>query len=211
VTNPPPEGNRVSPLRAVPDADPTDEKPASERLLLDELLVQVARGDQQAYAALYDKMSPRVYGIARRVVRDPSQAEEVGQEVMLEVWRRATRFDPGRGSALSWIMTIAHARSVDRVRSAQASTDRDVRYATESIERDTDVVVDAVEASFERKQVQRCLSTLTDLQRESINLAYYSGYTQAEVAVALQAPLGTVKTRLRDGLIRLRDCLGVPA
>ncbi|RIJ71149.1 sigma-70 family RNA polymerase sigma factor [Nakamurella silvestris] len=201
----------MSPLRAVPDADPSLEKPVSERSLLDELLGQVARGDQQAYASLYDQMSPRVYGIARRVVRDPSQAEEVGQEVMLEVWRRATRFDPARGSALSWIMTIAHARSVDRVRSAQASTDRDVRYATETIERDTDVVVDAVEASFERKQVQRCLSTLTDLQRESINLAYYSGYTQAEVAVALQTPLGTVKTRLRDGLIRLRDCLGVPA
>lgn len=196
------------PLRAVPDGEAPEQ---TERQLLDGLLSQVARGDQAAFTQLYDRMAPRVFGIARRVVRDPAQAEEVSQEVMLEVWRRATRFDAARGSALSWVMTIAHARSVDRVRSAQASTDRDVRYATESVERDTDVVVDAVEASLERKQVQRCLSTLTELQRESINLAYYSGYTQAEVATALQTPLGTVKTRLRDGLIRLRDCLGVPA
>ncbi|WP_239020597.1 sigma-70 family RNA polymerase sigma factor [Nakamurella antarctica] len=144
-------------------------------------------------------------------MRDPSQAEEVGQEVMLEIWRRASRFDASRGSALSWIMTIAHARSVDRVRSAQSASDRDQKYAVNTVERDVDVVADAVESSFERHQVRKCLEGLTELQRESINLAYYSGYTQAEVATALKAPLGTVKTRLRDGLIRLRDCLGVPA
>ena len=139
----------------------------------------------------------------------PAQAEEVGQEVMLEVWRRASRFDRARGSALSWVMTMAHARAVDRVRSEQSSTDRDLKYATSSVQREVDVVVDAVESSFERKQVQRCLGGLTDLQRESINLAYYSGFTQAEVAASLKVPLGTIKTRLRDGLIRLRDCLGV--
>ncbi len=177
----------------------------------EDLLDSVALGDQNAFEKLYDLMAPRVYGLVRRVLRDPAQAEEVGQEVMLEVWRRASRFDSARGSALSWVMTIAHARAVDRVRSAQSSTDRDLKYATATVERDVDVVADAVETSLERKQVQRCLGGLTDLQRESINLAYYSGFTQAEVAAALKTPLGTIKTRLRDGLIRLRDCLGVPA
>ncbi len=177
----------------------------------EQMMGLVSKGDQAAFARLYDAMSARVFGLARRILRDPAQAEEVGQEVMLEVWRRASRFDASRGSALSWIMTMAHARSVDRVRSAQSATDRDHKYASTTVERDVDVVADAVETSLERKQVQRCLGSLTDLQRESINLAYYSGFTQAEVAVALKTPLGTVKTRLRDGLIRLRDCLGVPA
>ena len=182
---------------------------AVEPASADDLLSAVALGDQSAFERLYDQMAPRVYGLVRRVLRDPAQAEEVGQEVMLEVWRRASRFDRTRGSALSWVMTMAHARAVDRVRSEQSSTDRDLKYATSSVQREVDVVVDAVESSFERKQVQRCLGGLTDLQRESINLAYYSGFTQAEVAASLKVPLGTIKTRLRDGLIRLRDCLGV--
>ncbi len=177
----------------------------------EDLLGSVALGDQAAFETLYDQMAPRVYGLIRRVLRDPAQSEEVGQEVMLEIWRRASRFDRSRGSALSWVMTMAHARAVDRVRSVQSSTDRDLKYASTSTERDVDVVVDAVELSLERRQVQSCLSGLTELQRESINLAYYSGFTQAEVAAALRVPLGTIKTRLRDGLIRLRDCLGVLA
>jgi RNA polymerase sigma-70 factor (ECF subfamily) len=175
------------------------------------LLAGVAVGDRQAFEKLYDLMAPRVYGLVRRVLRDPAQSEEVAQEVLLEVWRRAGRFDPERGSALSWVMTMAHARAVDRVRSEQSSAVRDVSYATATAERDVDVVVDAVESSFDRRQVQRCLGSLTELQRESVTLAYYSGFTQAEVAAALKTPLGTVKTRLRDALIRLRDCLGVTA
>ena len=177
----------------------------------EELIADVARGDDRAYGALYDRMAPRVYGLVRRVLRDPAQSEEVAQEVLLDVWRRAARFDSTRGSALSWVMTMAHGRAVDRVRSEQSAGQRDLGYASASVERDVDVVSEAVEASLDRRQVRRCLSTLTDLQRESINLAYYAGYTQAEVAAALKAPLGTIKTRLRDGLIRLRDCLGVTA
>lgn len=178
---------------------------------LDDLLEQVARGDKAAFEAIYNQLAPRVFGLIRRVLRDPAQTEEVAQEVMLEVWRRASRFDSARGSAVSWVLTIAHGRAVDRVRSEQSSSRRDTAYASSTVERDVDLVSDAVEASLDRRQVRHCLQALTPLQRESITLAYYGGYTQAEVAAALKAPLGTVKTRLRDGMIRLRDCLGVTA
>ncbi|GAA2017433.1 ECF RNA polymerase sigma factor SigK [Nakamurella flavida] len=202
-------------LSAVPDpssaggADGFAEPTA--RVSDENLLQQTALGHQDAFAALYTAYSARVFGLARRIVRDPGQAEEVAQEVFLEIWRRASRFDASRGSATSWIMTLTHARSVDRVRSAQAATDREIRVAQASTERDVDSVVEAVEANFERRAVQRCLTALTDLQRESITLAYYSGYTYREVSELLGAPLPTIKTRLRDGLIRLRDCLGVGA
>jgi RNA polymerase sigma-70 factor, ECF subfamily len=190
-------------LSAVPDP-PTDLPTAPE-----ELLRLTAMGRQDAFERLYDAFGARVFGLARRIVRDPSQAEEVAQEVFLEIWRRASRFDASRGSATSWIMTVTHARSVDRVRSAQASADRDAKVAHASTERDVDSVVEAVESAFERTAVRRCLRTLTELQRESVTLAYYSGYTYREVAELLTVPLPTIKTRLRDGLIRLRDCLGV--
>jgi RNA polymerase sigma-70 factor (ECF subfamily) len=171
------------------------------------LLGRVARGDQGAFEQLYEQVSGPVYGLVLRVVRDPAQSEEVSQEVLVDVWRTAARYDPDRGSGLAWVMTLAHRRAVDRVRSAQAAADREERAAR--IDRDHDEVAERVEARLEREQVRRCLGTLTDLQRESVTLAYYSGYTYREVAELLQVPLGTVKTRMRDGLIRMRDCLGV--
>jgi RNA polymerase sigma-70 factor (ECF subfamily) len=147
--------------------------------------------------------------VVRRVVRDTAQSEEVTQEVLVELWRTATRFDPTLGSAVNWALTLAHRRAVDRVRSAQASTDRDERVGAMSADRPFDEVADAVATRLEHEQVRRCLSTLTKLQRESVMLAYYGGNTYREVASLLDTPLGTIKTRLRDGLIRLRDCLGV--
>jgi RNA polymerase sigma-70 factor (ECF subfamily) len=174
-----------------------------------DLLTKVARGDEAAFAVLYDELAPRIYGLARRILRDPAQAEEVAQEALVEVWRTAARYDPAKGSAVSWALTIAHRRAVDRVRSEQASTERERRLATE--ERPYDEVVEEATARIERQQVQRCLGDLTELQREAITLAYYRGYSYREVAELLDTGLPTIKTRMRDGLIRLRDCLGVTA
>ena len=170
------------------------------------LLAKVARGDEAAFAAVYDQAGALVYGLARRIVKDPAQSEEVTQEVLLEVWRSASRFDPVQGSARSWLMTIAHRRAIDRVRSAQAATEREARAALTAT--DYDVVVEEVESRLEAQRVRRCLDTLTELQRESVTLAYYGGYTYREVAGLLGVAVGTVKTRMRDGLIRMRDCLG---
>ena len=175
----------------------------------DELLLAVARGDQAAFAALYDSVGPLVHGVVRRVVRDPAQSEEVTQEVMVEVWRTAVRFDPDRGSARTWILTMAHRRAIDRVRSEQASRNRAQRVADQQHARDFDEVSERVELDFEHEQVRTALSTLTELQRQAVELAYYQGFTYREVAELLGTPLGTIKTRMRDGLIRLRDALGV--
>jgi RNA polymerase sigma-70 factor (ECF subfamily) len=176
---------------------------------LEALLDRVSRGDQQAFEAVYSVVAGPVLGLVRRLLRDPAQSEEVAQEVLIEVWRCAARFDRDRGSAMSWIMTLAHRRAVDRVRSAQASTDRERRAAVRDHTPAFDEVSEQVERRLEREQVRRCLSSLTELQRESVMLAYYRGCTYQETADLLGAALGTVKTRLRDGLIRLRDCLGV--
>jgi RNA polymerase sigma-70 factor, ECF subfamily len=174
---------------------------------LDVLLIHVARGDPEAFEAVYDRLAGPVYGLIRRVLRDPAQSEEVTQEVLLEVWRTATRFDPAVGGAATWVLTIAHRRAVDRVRSVTAAADRE--HKTADIRTPHDEVAEAVEASLDRERVRRCLDRLTDLQRESITLAYYGGYSYRQVAELLTVTLGAIKTRIRDGLIRMRDCLGV--
>ncbi|WP_026311388.1 ECF RNA polymerase sigma factor SigK [Parafrankia elaeagni] len=201
-------------LRAVAGHDPGDGATDEGVPDVEQLLLRAGRGDSHAFAAVYDQLAPRVFGLVRRVVRDPSQAEEVTQEVFVEVWRQANRFDPARGSAAGWVCTLAHRRAVDRVRSAQAATERERRVAS-AAPRDGwtgyDEVVEQVELRLEYERLDRCLDGLTNLQRESISLAYYSGYTYREVAELLATPVPTVKTRMRDGLIRLRDCLGVGA
>jgi len=195
-------------LVPVPDEAAASPRPV-EPTNADELLRLVARGDESAFNSLYDLLAPRVFGLARRVLRDPAQAEEVAQEALVEVWRTAPRFDPARGSAASWVLTITHRRSVDRVRAAQAGAERERRVAVSHVDTPYDDVVEEVTASLEQQQVRRCLKGLTDLQREALTLAYYGGYTYREVAEKLDTALPTIKTRMRDGLIRLRDCLGV--
>lgn len=160
---------------------------------------------------MYDAVAGMVYGLVLRVVRDPAQSEEVTQEVLLEVWRQSARYDATRGPVQAWIATMAHRRAVDRVRSAQASTDREDRAASGDTQRSYDEVSEAVEHRLEAEQVRRALGVLTPVQREAVTLAYFGGYTYREVAELLDVPLGTIKTRLRDGLIRLRDEMGVTA
>jgi RNA polymerase sigma-70 factor, ECF subfamily len=173
------------------------------------LLAQVASGDQRAFAALYDRISPRVFGLLRRLIVDHAQSEEVLQEVFLEIWQTASRFDPNKGGASTWIMTMAHRRGVDRIRAAQAGRNRDLRIGTRDLDREYDHVAESAEISIENERVGIAMAKLSETHRQVISMTYYGGLRQSEVASALGIPLGTVKTRLRDGMIRLRDELGV--
>ncbi len=173
-----------------------------------ELLRRAGRGDQSAFAELYDALSPLVYGVVLKVVRDPSQAEEVAQEVFVELWRLAARFDGTKGSAKTWAATLAHRRAIDRVRSEQAARVRQDRDANQTIRNERDVVASEVESSFDKVRVRRAVLQLSELQREAVELAYFGGHTYREVAVLLNVAEGTVKSRIRDGMIRLRDELG---
>ena len=172
------------------------------------LLAQVARGDHRAFELIYGELAGPVYGVVRQVLRDPAQSEEIAQEVLLEIWRTASRFDAAKGSPAAWALTIAHRRAVDRVRSQSASSRREEKAAPD-LTAEPDDVADLVAATLDGQRVRRCLDGLTELQRESIRLAYYGGYSYPQVARLLGVALGTVKTRIRDGLIRMRDCLGV--
>ncbi|WP_286346861.1 sigma-70 family RNA polymerase sigma factor [Frondihabitans sucicola] len=175
----------------------------------EELLERVAEGDREAFAQLYDQTAPRVLGLIKRLLKDHSQSEEVTQEVFLEIWQTATRFDHNKGGAASWMLTMAHRRAVDRVRASQSSRDRDTKVGIRDFETDYDSVTEQVEIRIEHERVERALGRLTELQRQAVTLAYYGGYTHSEVSTMLHVPIGTVKTRLRDGMIRLRDELGV--
>lgn len=175
----------------------------------DELLERAAAGDEQAFAGVYDALSSGVFGTCLSVLKDRDHAAEVTQEVMLELWRTAARFDRARGAARTWALTLAHRRAVDRVRSVQAQRNRDQQAMDTQTERPFDVVAEEVEGTMDRARVRQCLDGLTPTQHEAVVLAYYGGRTYREVADHLASPLATVKTRIRDGLARLRDCLGV--
>jgi RNA polymerase sigma-70 factor (ECF subfamily) len=176
---------------------------------LDAVLRRVARRDAEAFAAFYDQTRSRVYGLVLRVLRDPGYSEEATQEVYLEVWRTAASYDSGKGSALSWLLTIAHRRAVDRVRAEQAASQRESRYGVANIDPAHDVVAESAIAGDERRRVADCLDGLTEAQRQCIDLAYYGGLTYVEVSQRLSANLSTIKSRIRDGLRGLRNCLGV--
>ncbi|MGO4692020.1 sigma-70 family RNA polymerase sigma factor [Glaciibacter sp. 2TAF33] len=190
-------------------ADPARDRESTEPTSKEELLGRVARGDQAAFGELYDQMAPRVLGLVRRLLIDHAQSEEVTQEIFLEIWQTATRYDEQRGGASTWIMTMAHRRAVDRIRASQSGRDRDTRIGIRDHAVEYDHVSETVEIRIEHERVERAMNRLTELQRQAISLAYYGGYTQSEVAHLLHVPLGTVKTRLRDGMIRLRDEMGV--
>lgn len=190
----------VNPIRRLRAVSPR------ETASLDDLLSDVGRGDQAAFSQFYDASAALVHGIVAKVVRDPAITQEVSQEVFVELWRLAPRFEADRGSAKAWAATIAHRRAVDRVRSEQSRRDREERQAHHAHHSAPDAS-ESVIASIERGEVSEGLDALSDTQREAVTLAYYGGHTYREVAVLLGVPEGTVKTRIRDGLIKLRDAM----
>jgi RNA polymerase sigma-70 factor (ECF subfamily) len=198
-------GNRFLRVRRTATSSSADTTDVDDPLTV--LLQRAGRGDQAAFAELYDSLSPLVHGVVLKVIRDPAQSEEVTQEVFVELWRLAARFDETRGSVTAWVATVAHRRAIDRVRSEQSARDRVSRQVS-NVVRDYDDVSDEVESKFERARVRRALERLTGVQREAVELAYFGGHTYREVAVLLDVAEGTVKTRIRDGMIRLRDELG---
>ncbi len=176
---------------------------------LDALLRRVAQHDVDAFTAFYDNTRARVFGLVTRVLRDPGYSEETTQDVYLQVWRNASNYDPNAGSPISWLMTLAHRRAVDRVRSEQAASQRESRYGAANVDLPADRVAEAVIDLDERRQVTECLGSLTDAQRECIQLAYYDGLTYSQVSDRLSANLATIKSRMRDAIRGLRRCLGV--
>lgn len=198
-------------LKSVPDGEPSNEGAPSgdASARLGSLMQRSSRGDEAAFAELYDATSARAYGLALRVVRNPAHAEEVVQEAYLDAWRTSSRFDPARGSAIGWLLTIVHRKAVDRVRSAEAATARDATYHRESSPVEHDSTLEAAHASLEAQRVRSAVTGLTEVQREAVELAFFGGYTHTQVATMLDVPVGTAKTRIRDGLIRLRDAMGV--
>lgn len=169
----------------------------------------VVTGDSAAFSELYDALSPMVYGTSLRVLRDPDLAAEITQEVLLETWKNAARFDPVGGSVMAWVATIAHRRAVDRVRSVQAQRQRDEQAGITAFDPPRDVVSEEAEQHMDQQSIRECLDTLTDLQRHAVHQAYYGGLTYREVAERTSISLPTVKSRIRDGLRRLRECLEV--
>ena len=210
VPGPGAEGSR---LRAAPNTTGAHaaEGREAEAARLAELMARSSRGHEDAFAELYDLTSSRIFGTVLRVLRSSDHAAEVTQEVFVEVWRQSARYAPDKGSVLAWMTTMAHRRAVDRVRSVSSEVARDERYAVTGISREVDHVWEGVEQRLDVERVRKGMTSLTAIQREALTLAYFGGYTQSQVATLLKLPLGTVKTRIRDGLIGLRDALGVEA
>jgi RNA polymerase sigma-70 factor, ECF subfamily len=205
-----PPDSEGQPSRSAPHAEGSRGR-ETEAARLGELMALSARGHEDAFAELYDLTSQRVYGIILRVLRSPDHAAEVMQEVYVEVWRQSARYSSTKGSVIAWMTTMAHRRAVDRVRSVSSEVARDERYALHRGDREIDQVWDGVEQRLDVERVRKGMASLTPIQREALTLAYFGGYTQSQVAQLLKLPLGTVKTRIRDGLIGLRDALGVEA
>ena len=176
--------------------------------LSDEALVALAaRSEESALAELYDRFGRTAYGLALRILRDPALAEDAVQDAFLAIWRTAPQFMPERGRASTWILTLVHRRAVDTVR-------REQRRRADALERAPEPSVEGVEEDawlrLQRERVQSALARLPDAQREALELAYYGGFSQSELAERLGQPLGTIKSRMFSGLARMRELLGEP-
>ncbi|GAA1406969.1 RNA polymerase sigma factor SigK [Glutamicibacter uratoxydans] len=184
-------------------------EPIAGSTTAEDLLIQVAQGQAEAFAQLYDLLAPRVYGLVRRLLRDEAQSEEVTQEIFVEAWQYAARFDPHRSSAATWLLTIAHRRAVDRIRSSQASRDRDLKIGMQNFQASYEGVEEHIVLLDESHRMIKAMGELSEAQRDAIHLAYFNGLTHVEIADHLKLPVGTVKTRIRDGMKKLRDLMGV--
>jgi RNA polymerase sigma-70 factor, ECF subfamily len=172
-----------------------------------DLMSQTARGDHQAFAELYDLTNRRVYGTVLRVLRSPEHAQEVTQEVYTELWQQAPRYCADKGSVITWMITVARRRAVDRVRSVSSEVARDERYAV-AADPEIDEVWDRATQKQDIERVRRGLRSLSNAQSEALTLAFYEDLTQSQIASRLNVPLGTVKTRIRDAMRRLGEALG---
>jgi RNA polymerase sigma-70 factor (ECF subfamily) len=172
-----------------------------------EVLRAIAGGDEQALSALYDRYRLILFGLILRILHSQQEAEDVLQEVFLQVWRRASDFDETRGRPFTWLVTLARSRAIDRLRSL-GSRERTAQEAARAIpESISDAAEDAVK-SEQGEIVRRALGELPEEQRKTLLLAYFEGLTQTEIAERLNTPLGTIKTRMRSGMIKLRELLG---
>lgn len=169
------------------------------------LLRSTAAGDQDGFSQLYEQLSGRVLLTARAIVRDPALAEDVTQEVFVEIWVRAAKFDPDRSSVAGWVLMMTRARAVDRVRAREAMHRQDHHFALRQRGRDTDTVSERVLTRDDHREVRAVLGTLTDLQREAIALCFYAGHTNSQASTLLGIPVATFKTRIRDALLKLRE------
>lgn len=203
---------RLADTSDTPSCPPGGGERAETQRELATLLAAAATGNREAFTRFYRATSARVFGLALRILRNHTAAEEVTQEVYLQAWTAAERYDPALASPIGWLMMLTHRRAVDRVRLEESATVRDRVYGHAHLGRDHDTVAETVGQRLEEQAVLHCLDTLTATQREAITLAYYSGRTYREVAEHLDAPLPTVKSRIRDALKRLHTCLsGVAA
>jgi RNA polymerase sigma factor (sigma-70 family) len=179
--------------------------PPLTELTDEQILARIARGDEAALAEVYDRFGRVAYGLAFRILRDASLAEDAVQDAFLAVWRTAVAFDPRRGTASTWVMTLVHRRSVDVVRREDRRRAQPLDDAPQASTESTDETVAVRE---QRRAVQAALAQLSPDQREALELAYYGGLSQSELAERLGVPLGTVKSRMFAALARLRDLLG---
>jgi len=169
---------------------------------------QSANGDQAAFAALYDATRRLVYSTALRILREPADAEEVTSEVYMQAWRNAKHYTDRRGSVGAWLLTMARSRAIDRVRSQSLRARREAPFPESAHFRSTEPAPDReTELSQHRRKVASALDTLPSEQREAIELAFFSGLTHSELAIRLNQPLGTVKTRVRQGMMKIRELL----
>ena len=190
------------------NASPSRTMASAPQIITDEqLMIDVQQGHQAALSALYDRYVNRVYGMALQKLTNPAEAEDITHDVFVNLWQRSSTFQPAKGSLPSWLLTVAHNRIIDALRRRRRSSEaheaiaRDPVAVSETAHEDTAAIA---EQNEEAQQVRRALETLPDDQREVINLSYYEGYSQSEISQRIQVPLGTVKSRMRLAMDKLR-------